>query len=225
MHIRTPHSNARSRFVSPRVRSVAFVAAALCLAFTEVQSPSASQTGATGDAPKAALDLADLHSDQVAALDRGPSILADSMFRKAGRGFGIGDNCGRCVNSQGEHLAVEYPYSMPASGDGEGHGWHNWEPGLPCLYSHGICIFVPKGGGPQMAQSNAGELTDAVVQAAAAEDVPLLAELLALPHVHANLGRSAIQIAGCDGATIAGHVPIPQDLLKEVQGLATEALD
>ena len=208
MRIHTPHSSSRSWFVSPRAKCVAFVVAALCLAFTEGQAPPALQTGATGDAPAAALDLAGLYSDQAAVLDRAQSL-----------------SCGRCVDSRGEHLAIQHPDSMPASGSGEGHGWHGWEAGLPCPYAHGICGFVPKGGGPQMAQSIAGKLTDTVVQAAAAEDATLLAILLALPDVHANLARAAIQVAGCDGTTIAGHVPVPRDLLEEARVLATEALD
>ncbi len=229
MCIHTPHSSSRSWFVSPRARSVAFVVAALCLAFTEGQTPPTSQTGATGDAPAAALDLAGLHADQAAALDRALSILGGGTSRKASRGFGISDNCGVCVDHRsGErlHFAIEYPDELPASGDAKGHGWHaEWEEGLPCLFSHWICVFVPGGGGPQMAQSIAGELTDAVVRAAAAEDAPLLAMLLALPDVHANFGRGAIQVAGCDGTTIAAHVPVPRDLLEEARVLATEALD
>lgn len=222
MRIQTPHSSARSWFVLPKERPVAFVVAALCLAFTEGQAPPASQTGATDDAPEAA--LAGLHADQTAALDRAQSILGGGTSPKAGRGFGTAGNCGRCVNDESEHLAIEYPDATPSSGSGKGHGWHGWEPGLPCLYSHGICVFVPKGGS-EMAQSSVGDLTDAVLQAAAADDAALLAMLLTRSDVRAHFGRAAIQVAGCDGTTIVAHVPVPRGLLEEAQVLTTEALD
>lgn len=224
MRIRTPYSSARSRFVSPRARSVAFVAAALCLAFTEGQVPSAGQTGATGGTPAVTLDLAGPHADRV--MDRAQPFL-DRTSREASRGFVIGNSCGICNNHPegGLHVAIEYPDDRPANGAGKEHGWHaEWEEGLPCLYSHGICSAAPKGGS-RMALSIADDLTDAVVQAAAAEDAPRLAMLLALPDVQANFGRSAIQVAGCDGTTIAGHVPVPRDLLEEAQVRASEALD
>ena len=35
----------------------------------------------------------------------------------------------------------------------------------------------------------------------------------------------AIQVTGCDGTSIAGHVPVGRDLLEAAEVLATEALD
>ena len=37
--------------------------------------------------------------------------------------------------------------------------------------------------------------------------------------------RSAIQVLGCDGETIAGHVPVDQTLLAEIEAATAELLD
>ena len=221
MRVRTPNPRSRNRSVSVWTRSVAFVVATLCLAFTEGQAPPVWQTWTTGDAPKAALDLAGLHPVQVAASVRAQSILADGTFPNPGRRPEIPGNCGMCENFLNQHVAIEYP--VPGTGFGEGeHGWHSkWRGGPPCAMSHGLCTT----GLGQFAPASAGELTDAIVQAAAEQDASLLAALLTLPDVRANFDRAAIQVAGCDGTTIAGHVPVARDLLAAAQVLATEALD
>ena len=87
-----------------------------------------------------------------------------------------------------------------------------------------MCVSVPKGGG-SFAQADARGLTEAISRAAAEQDVGLLATLLELPDVHVNTGRGAIQVTGCDGTTIAGHVPVGRDLLGAAEVIATEALD
>ena len=222
MRIRTPYSSVRNWFVSYGFQSVALLVAALCLAFTEWQTPPVSQTVPTGNVPEVAFNLAGLHADHGAAL----AILGDGASREPVRGFGTTDSCGVCWDHEDVHLAVPFPEDKPASGFGPSqHGWHSeWREGLPCDFSHGICVFVPRGGS-RYAETRASEVTDAVVRAAAAADAPLLAVLLTLPDVHANLDRTAIQVAGCDGTIIAGHVPVPGDLLEEAQAASDRSAE
>ena len=47
----------------------------------------------------------------------------------------------------------------------------------------------------------------------------------ALPAVNLFRERSAMQVLGCDGETIAGHVPISQTLMAEIEAAAAEFLD
>ncbi len=46
-----------------------------------------------------------------------------------------------------------------------------------------------------------------------------------MPSVNLFSERSAIQVLGCDGETIAGHVPISQTLLAEIEAATAELLD
>ena len=72
MRVHTPCSCSWS--VSVWTRSVAFVVAALCLAFTDGQAPSTWQSGTPDVVLKAAEDLGGLHPDQARTLDHAQSV-------------------------------------------------------------------------------------------------------------------------------------------------------
>ena len=52
----------------------------------------------------------------------------------------------------------------------------------------------------------------------------MLTRLAGMPGVAVNSSRGAIQVAGCDGATIVGHVPVATDVLDAIQRAATNQL-
>lgn len=81
----------------------------------------------------------------------------------------------------------------------------------PCLTTHGVCYYAgwDERPGPD-------ELTDALAQAAARADVAGLAGLVRVPTVRIVASRSAIQVVGCDGEMIVGHVPVDPDVLGRV---------
>lgn len=81
---------------------------------------------------------------------------------------------------------------------------------------HGMCIII---------MTDAHELTKEISDAVAASDVASLVEFAALPAVNLFRERSAMQVLGCDGETIAGHVPISQTLMAEIEAAAAELLD
>ena len=74
-------------------------------------------------------------------------------------------------------------------------------------------------------RSDPAELTDAIEQAAAQQDVAGLIRLVRLPTVRVVVSRSAIQVAGCDGETIAGHVPVDPHLLERVVARTAAAVE
>ena len=193
MRVRTPNSRSRSWSLTVWTRSVAFVVAALCMAFTEGQAPPVWQGGTTDHALKTIGGLAGPHQ-----------------------------GCGVCAGNTytNKHAADKGKSKLATYGPGQ-DGWHaeEWLRGVSCDIIHGIC------GGGRFAQADARGLTDAIAQAAAEQDVPLLATLLEQPDVHVNSVRGAIQVTSCDGTTIAGHVPVGRDLLEAAEVLATEALD
>jgi hypothetical protein len=212
-HNHAPHP-VRSWFVSPRAKSVAFVVAALCLAFTEGQAPPAPRTGATGDAPAAALDLAGMHAGQVAALDRAKSILATIEAQ---------ETCARCkdweVGADWEHYAT---FNFPVL-----EGWHGNEDeegadpdgthfdvlSGSCEENHDTCT-----GGEQLFAS---AMTEETIDAVARRDVGLLAQLMTSSRVYLVPERIAVQILGC-GSTIAAHLPIDRRLLSAVEAVVAE---
>lgn len=100
-------------------------------------------------------------------------------------------------------------------GDGWGDGFHiGWRPGN-CDVIHGICVVI---------LTDAGELTKKISAAVAANDIASLVEFAAMPSVNLFAERAAIQVLGCDGETIAGHVPIGQTLLAEIEAATAEVL-
>jgi len=56
----------------------------------------------------------------------------------------------------------------------------------------------------------------------AAQDVPALAGYAKMPSVSLYSKRSAIQVRGCDGETIAGHIPVNPELLAAIEVAASQ---
>ena len=126
--------------------------------------------------------------------------------------------CGYCWPS-GRSKHFSHAAWAPMSGHGYGDGWHtNDEPGN-CSLVHGICVFVAAADGGQL---NAAELTDAIAEAVALQDVASLAQLAMAPPVRLFGDRSAIQVVGCDQLTVVGHVPVDQALLAAVDVAVAE---
>ena len=67
-------------------------------------------------------------------------------------------------------------------------------------------------------------LTDEIERAVATRDMATLARLVRTPTVALFQPRSAIQIVGCDGETIIGHVPVSHHLLTAVDLMVGEWL-
>jgi len=63
-----------------------------------------------------------------------------------------------------------------------------------------------------------------IAEAVTSGDVAMLTRLAGMPGVAVNSRRGAIQVAGCDGATIVGHVPVATDVLDAIQRAATNQL-
>jgi len=104
--------------------------------------------------------------------------------------------CGAGQEIEGDiHWAVA---SWNSGGPGAGHGWH-WGTRPGGLYEH-----HPRCGEGQAA----AELTKQIIEAVNDEDVEKLARLAANRAVRLSHGRTAVQVVGCDGRVIAGHVPL-----------------
>lgn len=124
--------------------------------------------------------------------------------------------CGRCFELFGDtHVAVADPDAVfgagPAHPSIEENRWHTRMIEGKCLWTHGICYNAGAEG-----RRDPGELTDALAQAAAREDAAGLTRLVRMPNVRLVAGRSAIQVVGCDGVMIVGHVPVAHHLLERV---------
>ena len=130
MRVRIPHSRSRSWSVSVWTKSVGFVVAALCLAFTEGQAPPVWQTGTTDDVLKAAGDLAGPHLAQATALDHAPSVRTDGSSGSLDQGRAApGLLCGICQDLDDVNAHIAVPLASPFANFGPGvHGWHNWAP-------------------------------------------------------------------------------------------------
>lgn len=132
-------------------------------------------------------------------------------------------NCGHCedfdTENGFEHQAMEF--LLPKSGHGPGRDedpqWHPWElkPGY-CLQVHGRCIL---GTGETHA---AEDLRAEIAAAAALRDVATLTRLVDLPAVAIVPERTAIQVTGCDGETVVGHVPVQRDVLIALQAVRSD---
>lgn len=124
--------------------------------------------------------------------------------------------CGKCYDLyKNTHSAVPDPSASGGAGPAhptiEDIRWHWWMLPGPCLTTHGVCYYAgwDERPGPD-------ELTDALAQAAARADVAGLAGLVRVPTVRIVASRSAIQVVGCDGEMIVGHVPVDPDVLARV---------
>ena len=110
----------------------------------------------------------------------------------------------------------------PGTAYGYGDGVHKkLRPGT-CLVVHGFCIVGSTGGEQSV---NVQELTREVSDAVASSDFAKLAEYANIPSVKLVADRSAIQILGCDGETIAAHIPVAQELLTAVERATTAMFD
>ncbi len=133
--------------------------------------------------------------------------------------LGAEGNCGACEDDSenGVHIAVEY--ITPQTGWGEGDGWHgDWKDG-DCLGMHGLCTTG------QTDQASADEVINEIVRATADRDAVALAVLARMPSVRINSSRASLQVVGCDGKTIVGHVPLDSGLLDAVEVAASEQSD
>ena len=128
-------------------------------------------------------------------------------------------NCGECYfyfdGDDYWHRAGEF--TSPKSGRGPGYDepteWHpgNFRSG-DCLMTHGFCFIIwmderrdPEG------------LSQIISEAAGKADVEVLAALTEIPAVNLVASRSAIQVTGCDGVKVVGHVPIAPDILEAIR--------
>lgn len=212
MSVGAPNSRSRHSSFSAWIRSVAFVVVALCLAFTEGQEPSVWQSVATDIVPKATLGGLNPH--------RAPTL--DDTHPD-----GAALNCGFCQTVlKWFHYATMSPFcGLGTYGRGD-HGWHDFPVwGRYCDYEHGLCVCVPSEGAAQTNPTNPTRLTDEIAQAVAEHNIALLAVLLEQPAVRVNAIRGAIQVTGCDGTAIAGHVQVGRDILEAAELLAAESLD
>ena len=228
MRVRTPNSRSRSWSLTVWTKSVAFVVAALCMAFTEGQGPSVWQTGTTDEVLKAADDLVDPDLGQATVPDYPESVGIDntSGSRTHGR-VDPGLLCGLCFDLGSLPAHVAFAWAAPNATYGPGdHGWHDevYFGTPPCDFSHGLCVSAPRDG-TTFVQADARGVTESIAQATAEQDVALLATLLTLPEVLVNAERGAIQLTGCDGMSIVAHVPVGRDLLRAAEVLAAQAPD
>lgn len=107
---------------------------------------------------------------------------------------------------------------VPENGYGYGDGVHNNVPAEGnCDVVHGVCVNVPR--------LTARELTRQISDAVAANDIAALARLATMPLVDLYTDRSAMQVLGCDGETIAGHVPVGQTLLAAIKAATVEIIE
>ncbi len=146
--------------------------------------------------------------------ERAPRAVS-SLGANAGAVTGRAVGCYHCYDMDEQHFASAlYPFSEWGPGDGS-HFWRAYD-GV-CLFVHGVCIYLP-----EQAAATPRELTDAVADAVAREDVAALANLLATSPVQVFAERDAIQVLACDGVAIAGHIPVQRNLLRSIQAAFAE---
>lgn len=110
----------------------------------------------------------------------------------------------------------------PGSAYGWGDGWHDLYRQGTCLWVHGLCIVSPTEGGQSL---NLQELALGISEAVASGDFAKLAVYANIPSVNLVADQSAIQVVGCDGETIAAHIPAGRQLLTAVERTAATMLD
>lgn len=147
-------------------------------------------------------------------LDRPPEVVTHGQLR-----------CGKCVEFEQDvewvHQAMEF--LLPKTGNGPGWSedpmWHPNElkPGL-CWEVHGYCGGELSTGEAQ----SVAELQAAIARGAAARDIETLARLVDLPSVAVVPERTAIQVIGCDGQTVVGHVPVESGVLTELRAVRAD---
>lgn len=161
------------------------------------------------------------------ALPESPTVEATSLaddtgFANTSRPLGASPlgatECGHCHDTNpGLHWA--HGLWTPMSGAGMGHGWHFWSASGWCLSTHGICIVAVAPGEYETVDTR--ELVELLAAAVAAQDAEALARLVDSPSVRWMSARAALQVLGCDGETIVGHVPLERSLWSEVVATST----
>ena len=122
------------------------------------------------------------------------------------------DSCGAGADIENVHWAVAW---WNDEGPDEGHEWH-WPTMSGSLYDeHGQCD----------AFALALDLTDEIIEAVAEEDVEMLAKLATNPDVRLVDSRTAMQVTGCGGETVAGHVPVGQHLFERASAIVSAQQD
>ncbi len=81
---------------------------------------------------------------------------------------------------------------------------------------HGICVYVAMDTGPR-------KLTEDLAELVAQGDIEGLASMVSTMPVQVFRARNAIQVVGCDGETIVGHVPAAPRLLESLQIAVAQA--
>lgn len=138
-----------------------------------------------------------------------------SLGASAGAVTGPTAGCYHCYDMDEKHFASALnPFTDWGPGDGPHHSRAR---NGGCLFVHGVCIYLPR-----QAAATPRELTDAVADAVAKEDVAALANLLATSPVQVFAERDAIQVLACDGVAIAGHIPVRRNLLRSIQAAFAE---
>ena len=125
-------------------------------------------------------------------------------------------NCVWCVNSVTEGDVEWHRTTFRfILGWKIGHGEHEWWIPGNCTAVHELCWFWWFSSEAQSLTPQ--ELTRQISDAVAAQDVATLAGYANVPSVVIFAERSAIQIQGCDGETIVGHVPVQPELLAAIE--------
>ena len=141
----------------------------------------------------------------------GSEVPEDAVVWSEGRDSRMA--CIWCTNAEtaGDVLWHRTGILAPLYGYKRGHGEHGWWVKGFCLLSHPFCsIFTVQG------------LTRTISDAVAAHDIAALAGYANMPSVVLFADRSAIQILGCDGETIAGHVPVNAELFVAIEVAAAQ---
>ena len=130
--------------------------------------------------------------------------------------------CLKCVHRRVlDRDDVHWTKSDLLKENGHGYGRDGVHNNVPkegnCDVIHGICVNVPR--------LTVRELTRKISGAVAANEIESLVQFAIMPAVSLFAERSALQVLGCDGETIAGHIPINQTLLAEIEAATAELPD
>ncbi len=125
-------------------------------------------------------------------------------------------NCGACDNiMEGDKVTGHWAVaSWMDSGPADTPNDYHWgTEGGSCAAHHDAC--------------DAGQLqfAEAVIEAVEREDVTHLSELLTESAAVIVESRQAIQIPGCDGVLVVGHVPVSESLMASLQVAMADLAD
>lgn len=121
--------------------------------------------------------------------------------------------CGICNYDPDDDTHWASDSWMPIGVSKGDHGWHVLEnKSGECEDSHPTC-------------GSFAALTDEVIEAVSRRDPVALASLMQSPAVRTFASRTAIQVFGCDGESVVGHVAVDISLLQAVAEVAADQLD